>query len=295
MNLLEKISTIEIQADTRISVEDRRFCQIQQEAYEATKKALIKLRRQWRALVESQEVLLSQISDEHYVQERYYCMEGVSATSIRDKIELLPSLFIKTIVQYFNGKYHVSVDESKISKFFIPDAPEWNWEKTRTKEYHKAMREMVLHYENILEQIFAQLGGRTFEERALDELKEKCHDFSWNLNQNIPEYQIKGDTIQFTGYACSYRTWLSTPIWVLTKGMCHVLRAIAHFETSQFESLPSIISFLIGYEDIRETAYDLNMEKVTRIRFFKNNRVDIKFAGKEYAHQFAEQYLGLVA
>ena len=36
-------------------------------------------------------------------------------------------------------------------------------------------------------------------------------------------------------------------------------------------------------------------EKLKRIRMFKNHRVDVKFASKELAHQFAEQYLGTVA
>ena len=157
------------------------------------------------------------------------------------------------------------------------------------------MREFTLKYVDVVEQIFVQLGGRTFEQRALDELKEKCHKFAWNIYHSKVEYEVKNDTIQFNGYACSYESWMSRCVWKINDGMRDVLRALAHFETQQLDYLPKDIAFLVGYDDKCSSSYDFDYEKLKKIRMFKNHRVDVKFSSKELAHQFAEKYLGLVA
>ena len=77
--------------------------------------------------------------------------------------------------------------------------------------------------------------------------------------------------------------------------MKDVLRALAHYETRQMDYLPKDIAFLVGYDDKCSSSYDFDYDKLKKIRMFKNHRVDVKFASKELAHQFAEQYLGIVA
>ena len=295
MSILDKFSAVEIKTDSRISEEDRDFCQKHQKAYLEARDALRSIKKQWKELYDAQMALMEQISDSEYTRERYIRIEGLSTSSLKNKIELLPDLFITSLVLYFNDKYHVSVKADEIKKVLLPESPKHDWEKSRSKEYHKKMRELTLCYGDVVEQIFVQLGGRTFEQRALDELKEKCHSFSWSTYNNQAEYEIKNDTIQFTSYACHYESWMSRCIWKINDGMKNVLRGLAHFETQQLDYLPKDIAFLVGYDDKCSSSYEFDYEKVKRIRMFKNHRVDVKFASKELAHQFAEQYLGLVA
>lgn len=295
MSLLDKFSAVEIKTDSRISEEDRDFCQKHQKAYLEARESLLALKKLWKELYDSQMAIMESISESEYTRERYIRIEGLSTSSLTGKLELLPDLFITSLVLYFNDKYHVSVKADEIKKVLLPESPKYDWEKSRSKEYHKKMREFALRYEDVVEQIFVQLGGRTFEQRALDELKAKCHSFSWSTYNNKAEYEIKNDTIQFTSYACYYESWMSRCIWKINDGMKDVLRALAHFETQQLDYLPKDIAFLVGYDDKCSSAYDFDYEKLKRIRMFKNHRVDVKFASKELAHQFAEQYLGLVA
>ena len=295
MSLLDKIAAVEIKADTRISEEDRVFCQTQQKAYETAKASLLEIRALWKSLVQSQEELLTPIMPDSYSKETYIRLNGFSSIDLRNKIEYLPELFINSLVQYFNRKYHVSVSEMEIKKVMLPDSPQFDWEKSRSNEYHKQMRELTLRYEDVVEQIFVQLGGRTFEERAVDELKEKCHKFSWNTYRGTPEYELQNETIHFNGYACSFEAWTTRNIWKINDGMKDVLRALAHYETRQMDYLPKDIAFLIGYDDKCSSSYDFDYDKLKKIRMFKNHRVDVKFASKELAYQFAEQYLGIVA
>ena len=294
MSLLEKISAIEIKADTRISDADREYCKAHQKAYEEAKATLIKLETLWDGFIKSQEETLNEKICSQYEKHRYTVIDGLSSHSLSTKIAGLPEIFVESIVSYFNSKYHVSVSSLKIKGVLVPKAPSYNWEKSRIEEYNDAIRALTLNYEDVVEQIFVQLGGRTFEQRALDELKEKCHDFAWRTSTGKAEYELHNDTIQFE-YGCSYESWCSRTVWKVRDGMKDVLRSIAHFETQQLDYLPKDIAFLVGYDDKCSSTYDFDYEKVKKIRMFKNHRVDIKFSSKELAHQFAEQYLGLVA
>ena len=295
MSLLDKFSAVEIKADSRISEEDRDFCQKHQKVYLEAREGLIALKKKWKELYDSQMAVMEGLADSEYTRDRYIKVEGLSTSSLNNKIELLPELFVTSLVNYFNGKYHVSVSVEAAKKALLPESPKYDWEKSRAKEYHKMMREFTLKYEDVVEQIFVQLGGRTFEQRALDELKEKSHKFAWNIYHSKVEYEVKNDTIQFNGYACSYESWMSRCVWKINDGMRDVLRALAHFETQQLDYLPKDIAFLVGYDDKCSSSYDFDYEKLKKIRMFKNHRVDVKFSSKELAHQFAEKYLGLVA
>lgn len=295
MNLIDKLSAVEIKTDTRISEKDRNFCVINQNAYDTAKADLDCIRKQWDSLVKNQEDILSASTDSDYEKYRFISIDGFSSRDIRKKIETLPKIFIDTIVNYFNNRYHVSINSDEVKRKFIPKEPEWSWEKKRTEEYHKTMLELSLRYEDILEQIFVQLGGRTFEERAVAELKEKCHQFAWNSYTNTKEFEIKNDTIQFNGYACSYDNWIGKPKWKIIDGMKDILRGVSHFETGQLEYYPNGISDLLGWDDKDASTYEFSLTKVKQVRLFKNHRVDIKFSSKEYAAHFASEYLGLLA
>lgn len=295
MSLLDKISAIQVKSDTRISEEDRKVCQAHQEAYEKAREMFLILREQWEVFVYEQQEIMSAASNETYIRERYYCLEGMSAKNIKKKVEYLPELLVTSIVNYFNDKYHVSVDCDEIEKIFIPEEPQYDWDKSRIEEYHEKMEDLVLRYEDILEQIFVQLGGRTFEQRAVDELKEKCHSFAWSSYSDSAEYEVKKDTIRFNGYACYFDSYYSCGEWKIKDGMKDVLRGLAHFETLRLDYLPKDIAFLVSNEDKYSASYDFDFVKFKKVRMFKNHCMDIKFASKELAHQFAEQYLGLVA
>ena len=57
----------------------------------------------------------------------------------------------------------------------IPKEPRvrgWEDNRSALSAYQAEMRSFSLRYETVLDQIFIQLGGRTFMERALDEIKE---------------------------------------------------------------------------------------------------------------------------
>lgn len=295
MNVLEKFSDVIVAPDSRISDEDRRFCCAHQMAYATAREELSELRQIWTDIEAHQSDILRPVARESYECEQYISLQGVSPDKIRNKIEALPDILISRIVSYFNAKYHVSIDSDSVRTVLLPQAPQYSWSKEQTRQYHETMEQLLLSYEDILEQIFIQLGGRTFIERAVDELKEKCHAAAWNTYHNTAQYEVKNDTIRFTSYACKFDDWLGRPKWSLNDGMKNILRGAAHFETGSLEYYPSYISTLLGWDDKTTPLFEFSCDKLKQLRMFKNHRVDLKFTSKAYANQFAAEYLGLIA
>lgn len=295
ISILEKLDAVEIKADTRISETDRRHCESHQSAYDEARQALIRLREQWKAIVDQQKKILLSAEQESYARTDYISLDSFSAAAIQAKIEKLPNILVDNIVSYFNKTYRVSVESDEVQSVLIPQKPDrWNVDKEVIAKHHKRMREFSLHYESILDQIFIQLGGRTFVERALDEIKEKCHKAAWNSYRKTADYEIKGDTIRFTGFACKTNDWSSSLEWELNDGMKNILYGMAHFETGTFDRYPQGFSELLGWSRVKYSEIEFSCRKISKLKMFKNHRVDVKFKSKTLAQQFAEEYLGLV-
>lgn len=56
-----------------------------------------------------------------------------------------------------------------------------------SKEYHRNLRALSLHYEDVVDQMFIQLDGLSFVERAYQELRTKCYKAAHSYNDK-PSY-----------------------------------------------------------------------------------------------------------
>ena len=298
MDLFAKLSAVEVKNDNRISPADRHFCEVNQQAYHDAKEALEGVCKLWESIVEHQKELLTGIGEDHYSLTKYVDISHISAKDFTEKIEELPAAFVSSLVSYFNSTYKVSIDSSEIKKVLIPEKPDyraWDIDHKAEIEYHQKRQSMKLTYQQVLDQIFIQLGGRTFIQRAVDEIKEACHNAVWNTYNGKQQFEVKGDTIRLLNYACSCDEWLSRAKWKATNDGKAVLRGVSHFETGVIGRHPHNIAFLLGYDDnYFSTVVFEDCEKVKQVRMFKNNRMDIKFASKDLAEQFVTEYLGRV-
>lgn len=299
MGLLDKFAEIEVKNDERISKIDKRFCEVQQESYDATRQTFDELRTFWKAAVEIQEEILFDLPDDHKCSNGFLdIMKNLSVKDINEAIEDTQARFIERLVNYFRTTYSVSLDESVIKAHLLPEEPKggrWNSNTEEWMEYHSQMRNLSLRYEQVLDEIFIQLGGRSFADRAVDEIKEKCHNAAWNKYRQKAEYEVKKDVVRFTSYACKYTDWYSSGSWELNDGMKPIMYGLAHFETGSLHLLPHGFSNLVGWSRLNDPLIEFSTcEKVVQLRMFKNSRVDIKFASALLAKQFTEEYLGLV-
>lgn len=295
MNALDKLAAVQIEADSRISETDRQFCEAHQAAYIDAKASLNELEYIWTDIVSRQSKLLEPVAAIWNNVQEYTHLPRFSEQEIRNQLEELNGLFISNLVRYFNHRYKVSLDADSIIDMLLPHKPKNDYFSPNTEavtEYHQKLRTMTVSYKDVLEQIFIQLGGRTFRERALDEIKEACHKASWCTYNGKAEYELKNDTVRFT-YGCRFNTIFNE--WEVNDSMKEILRGVSYFETGIFGCYPSGISRLLGWVRTEDSSVEFSdYTKLRSLRMFKNGRVDVKFKSKDYAGQFVSEFLGLV-
>lgn len=295
MNALEKLQAVQISADNRISETDQRFCEAHQSAYVDAKASLNELEYMWTDIVSRQSKLLEPAAAVWNNVQEYIYLSHFSEQDIRDQMEELNDLFISNLVRYFNNRYKVSLDANSIIDVLLPHKPKSDHLSPNTEavaEYHQKLRSMKVDYKDVLEQIFVQLGGRTFLERALDEIKEACHKAAWCTYSGKAEYELKNDAVRFT-YGCKFSDLFER--WELTDSMKKILRGLAYFESEILGYYPAAIENLLGWNRMEDHRVEFtSYTKLHSLRLFKNGRVDVKFKNKNYADQFASEYLGLV-
>ena len=298
MELLQKFAAVEIQADHRITEMDKEYCELHQKAYETAISSFQELAFFWEDMNKAQQELLGDSKAPFY--HNYLASHNgpsVSRVSINNHIEALHTDFIRTLTNYFNSTYHVSVESAEVSGVLLPKKPEERWKEDYveiSKAYHAQMQSIVVRYQDVVDQIILRLDGRSFSEQAFYELFSKCHRAAWNDSTQKPKFERKKDTLCFTGYFCRFRGWPYDG-WEVCEGMKEILYGLAHYETDNYQRFPMGFSELLGYREIKEPVVEFpTCEKVKQMKLFKNNRVDLKFHSPEYAEQFINKYLGTV-
>lgn len=200
--------------------------------------------------------------------------------------------FISELTQHFNEKYSVTISTDAIEEHLIPAEPDpYRCDMDTSKEYHRNLRALSLHYEDVVDQMFIQLDGLSFVERAYQELRIKCYKAAHSYNDK-PSYDSKGDTLRFGGYFCTCDENWGREDWSLADRMKDVLAGVAYFETNTFGCKPAGFSELLGYSAVSTSVFQFpDCQKLIQLRMFKNGRVDLKFKTASIAKEFAETYL----
>lgn len=296
MELLQKFSAVEIQANHRITEMDKDYCERHQKAYEATISSFQELAFFWEDMNKAQQKLFGDSTAPNYlVSEKG---PTISQGLIEEHIKELHSKFIVSLIDYFYSTYHISVDTSEILYALLPQEPEEYWKRgylDLCKQYHQQMLALVVSYQDVVDQIILQMDGSSFSERAFHELYVKCHNAAWCAGTQMPRFERRRDTICFTGYFCSRKCW-SEDAWEVQDDMREILRGLAHFETGSYRVYPTNFTPLLTHEVLKESVVEFpTCEKVKQMKLFKNNRVDLKFHSPQFAEQFVNKYLGAVS
>ncbi len=327
MELLSKFAAVKIEADKRISEEDKAFCQRQQDAFDKSGVALQKLADLMIATATEQRVVFAGHEKEasgYLTARNFTCDED----QVYEAMKCRNKTLISNIIHYFTHKYTVDLDESLIQEHLIPakpkepDFPRVGYLREMTQEerdeyemkldaYKKeqdawelSLRTLPLRYERIVDEIFVQLGGFSFEERAMNEFLQRtwdaCHytcDYSWNnIKAGDERFEIKNAILRLpNGCSCDENKWMSHPVpkFKPTDNLVTLLDALAWYQCGRMNEGPLWFPKLGNRWGSTEEniIYTRNMSKVDSIKLFKNGRVDIKFRSAAYAQEFAEQCL----
>lgn len=297
MELLKKLDSLNIQATDKISKEDLKFIDSLKKNYELLTSQLLsfkklfteqeKLNSEFEKLWESEEdrdyVHLSHGADKDTWGARYFFTFKYPLKHIKS---LLSSAYYKAqseMINHFNDIYSLRLDA------------------TDYQEICKNEQE-IFDFEHCLDWIISQTGGLSLADSGIKLLKE---DFASEVNRGINTYRnidyspkLNKNTITFPDYVY-YKDGDSLD-WGDNRKYNRLLKAILHFEN--FEpaiSMPEEVNRISchlpnTYHDRKRfnftSAYETILTKVVSIRFYKNNKVDVKFASPELAMEFANYF-----
>lgn len=325
MGIMDKFSAVEIKADNRISEADKAFCQRQQEAFDKSGVALQTLADLMIAASAEQNAVFTGHEKEasgYLTAQNFTC----DADQVYEAMKCRNKTLISNIVHYFTHKYSVELDGSLIQEHLIPakpkepDFPKVGYIREMTPEeldeykekmaaYEKeknvwalSLRTLPLRYEQIVDEIFVQLGGFSFEERAMNEFLQRtwdaCHytcDYSWNnIKAGDERFEIKNAVLRLpNGCSCDENKWMTYPVpkYSPTEDLVTLLDALAWYQCGRMNEGPLWFPKLGNRWSSTEenVIYTQNMSKVDSIKLFKNGRVDIKFRSATYLQEFVEQ------
>ena len=164
--------------------------------------------------------------------------------------------------------------------------------KVEKDTYKQKIRSLVLSYEEVVEQIFVQIGGTSLQQKAVSELKENARKAAWSESRKMCNYEQKKNVVILPAYtsACLVN-WNDR--FELSGGAHAIFKALAYFKSGSTGVSGAFQALLdSGFFD---QVHCVNGEKVQQVRCYKNGRIDIKFTGETYAQEFVDQYLGTEA
>lgn len=284
-DLLSAIYGIEINHNEKISDHDRQFCETQQEALYKALDTLV----EWHSLFKSRstgpeyEKYNPVWQDDGTVKfiNPYFTRYSNSEGKYSD-FEFLPLKRVNLIVELYNRACETFAKTimAYFNKNYTLDVP----------EYERGVNENVWAqrpvYQTIVDHVLDHLGGKTFRQKAEEEIIGKFLERvkPWNCDKSKPE--IKGDKIIFPRAArYSDYSWgrINEMGWEnyrdfndfiagLMLGSMNILNGHAgHIQDFDREN----IDF--------DRWYNLTINGAVTMKLYKNGRVDVKFRDKESA------------
>ncbi len=282
MGLLDKFETVEVSADKRLSEADIAFCRRQQLAYEKMRSVLLKIADLLDEAIKEQHEILKDDTNEDW--NPYWdpcpaiggrCCDG---EAVRDDARRNGEHFASTIVSYFRRKYHVELDSSEICNCLGCD-----------------VCDTVLRYESIVDAIFVQMGGYSFEERAMHELLKDCWDLThikdWRTGEYTERFTIKGRTLRLNMPCVRHNEWLPGRYDIPTNTWT-ILEALGHYSGGKRGIGDRYFPELYFHSAEGDTFVPaVQMDEVKQIKLFKNGHMAIEFRDAGTAKGFAKNYL----
>ena len=270
LNLLNKFDNIEIQTHDKISAEDKEFCENQQFVYDKAYDCFDNVKKQYETL--STETKGICYKDYGTWKDEDSCLRHIHyLLNLSDYIKDMNYKFLCNIYFYFRRTYKISLDEYKRESQF-------KVEKRFT-------------YHEIVDLIIEEIGGFSFEEAEIINIKNKIKDA---LKYNKPI--IKNDTIIFEKLIrWSYdKRWDKDYHSCIFDNFMKVINAIKLFDTKKNINVPDWSDTSTIYFEQLENPMTIDGDMLKQIKIFKNGKVEMKFNSNENAVNFAKEWCSYV-
>ncbi|RDY83175.1 hypothetical protein [Bacillus amyloliquefaciens] len=265
MNILSKLNEVTINNTNRIAETDIKFCENQYKQYVSAREALQQALNIIKPAYEEEKKSLDNSLD------RCYLNEYRDIDPIEKRLEEIKEYFISEVVHHFSRQYKVTLDTAVINKKY----------------------DIYLTQHDIIAEIFEQLGGFNFEEKAVHELIEASKAQIYNFDK----VSIKKASLSITDFVWwDSWGWDGLRISWKSKKENSLFTALSHFENGDVKMLDSLFNM---YKEMEKGSkhydifnkYEFDCEKFKSIKIFKNGKITIEFKNQTLAQEFANTYL----
>lgn len=285
MSLVGKFGNFEVKQTDRISQEDKAHLERWKEKYERAlciHKAVYDVyRNEWNNYTEED------------LEEFQYSGVLIGDYGTLKKIDSLQNEFVKHIFSYFERKYKVSLENN----FPKSDLESKYYRYNSKKEMPKELVFDFIDYHTVVDKIIDQLGGMSFQDKAIKEVKDKLKEKCYNSYHDTWNIKVKGNVISYTGYGYVDNYWsrdkyeVHSPDFIRT--FMEAISVEQYGESKHIIGIDCLYNYsvYISEDELKNGIVPIGV-KVERIKFFKNGRIDIKFKEAEQARQFAREWCG---
>jgi hypothetical protein len=260
--LLNKFANVTIKNENRISELDQKYCEKQEKTYREALHVMEKT-------LESFKLIYNNYSDADKNNYSTYIDKFDDIRHLEDRIEKIKGGFISRIIYHFEKTYNVTLKDPELKKKY----------------------DVTVTYQDIVNEVFEQLGGFNFNEKAVQEIKDKISNEVRNDNIEIKKNKL---TIPYFVYVDHFdKKWGRIRMsYSCRDKVGRLFKALTHFEIGETETV-------WYYQNIQQSLnednpfikYELGYEKVQSIKFFQNGKVEITFQNMQQAEEFKNEYL----
>lgn len=284
MSLLGKFSNFEVKSTDRISEEDKEFLQHHEKMY---KNALSVYKRVYSLYKEEYEKYSQDV-----IKQYEYSDFLVGDFGIPKKIDSVQKAYASYIYSYFERKYKVSLENN----FKESDLERKYYRYNRNDEI-KELEVTEIDYNKIIDDIIDQLGGLSFADRAIKEVKDALKDKCYNGYHDDWNIKVKGNTITYSGYGYVDDAWhrgnyeVHSPDFI--RKFMEAVSMERYGDKRHICGLDCIYEYSVylDEDEMKNGLFPVDVP-VEKIKFFKNGRIDIKFKEAEQARKFAREWCG---
>lgn len=193
---------------------------------------------------------------------------------------------INNIIYYFKEKYNVKLEYKEHSKDYSLSS-----RITKAEENFKYFMNITI--DDILNDIFEEMGGMSFNDKSLDESKSAILGACRSYNRTLTD--VKGVNVNISDFLY-YDVWGKD--WgeyrnTSQEKIIRLFKLISYENTGELiNNYEYITTPLNNYNNKFIGEYEINDSILKSFKTFKNGKIQLKFNSGSQALSFAKKYLG---
>ncbi|WP_039230480.1 hypothetical protein [Clostridium haemolyticum] len=287
MNLLNKFENIEIKNDARVPAEDLKVIEGYSKEFEEYRNRVL----QYELIFKNKPLIYPSYNDDKIGSDH---KQKQFLVHFYEEFMNESQGFISKIIRYFKNKYQIELENN-----FKKKGKEYN-------AYRKIESEEILNfyknftYNDVLDDIFEQLGGFDLNSKAEQEIKENMKKLCRN-HRDKEKIKLGRNKISLKDICIITYDSIWERYEINNRENFEIfINALNHFENYFIKETILNNMFLNEYGGINKKLgneflfkkHRLNFNKIKSFKFFKNRRIDIEFTSGQYALEFARDYCG---